>query len=49
MGGLHLARQLVVEHGGVMWVDPLGGGTRAAFCIPRRQGQRLESPPAEVA
>ena len=48
--GLHLARQLVVEHGGVMWVDPLpGGGTRAAFCIPRRRGQRLESPPAAVA
>lgn len=33
--GLHLARQLVVEHGGTLWTDPLpGGGTRAAFCIP---------------
>ena len=33
--GLHLARQLVIEHGGTMWTDPLpGGGTRAAFCIP---------------
>ena len=33
--GLHLARQLVVEHGGVMWVDPLpGGGTRAPSASP---------------
>jgi signal transduction histidine kinase len=33
--GLHLARQLVIEHGGTLWTDPLpGGGTRAAFCIP---------------
>jgi signal transduction histidine kinase len=48
--GLHLARQLVVEHGGVMWIDPLpGGGTRASFCIPHRRGERLESPPASVA
>jgi signal transduction histidine kinase len=48
--GLHLARQLVVEHRGVMWVDPLpGGGTRAAFCIPRRIGERLEMPPAGAA
>ena len=40
--GLHLARQLVMEHGGTLWTDPLpGGGTRAAFCIPpldRRAG-----------
>jgi signal transduction histidine kinase len=35
--GLHLARQLVVEHGGTLWTDPLpGGGTRVAFCIPPR-------------
>jgi signal transduction histidine kinase len=48
--GLHLARQLIVEHGGVMWVDPLpGGGTRAAFCIPHRMGERLEAPPAGAA
>jgi signal transduction histidine kinase len=48
--GLHLARQLVVEHGGIMWVDPLpGGGTRASFCIPHRRGERLESPPAGAA
>ena len=33
--GLHLARRIVIEHGGVLWSDPLpGGGTRAAFCIP---------------
>jgi len=35
--GLHLARQMIVEHGGILWTDPLpGGGTRAAFCIPDR-------------
>ena len=29
--GLHLARQLVVLHGGIMWADPLpSGGTRVA-------------------
>jgi signal transduction histidine kinase len=47
--GLHLARQLVVEHGGILWTDPLpGGGTRASFCVPARAGQRLEAPPAGV-
>jgi signal transduction histidine kinase len=40
--GLHLARQLVVEHGGTLWTDPLpGGGTRAAFCIPP-VGERMQ-------
>jgi hypothetical protein len=30
-----MARKLVVEHGGVIWADPLpGGGTRVSFCIP---------------
>jgi signal transduction histidine kinase len=33
--GLHLARQLVVMHGGVMSADPLpAGGSRVRFCIP---------------
>jgi signal transduction histidine kinase len=33
--GLHLARRLVLLHGGIMWVDPLPrGGTRVSFCIP---------------
>ena len=37
--GLHLARQLVVEHGGIMWADPLpAGGTRVSFVIPSRPG-----------
>jgi signal transduction histidine kinase len=37
--GLHMARRLVVEHGGVMWADPLpGGGTRVSFCIPDVSG-----------
>jgi signal transduction histidine kinase len=44
--GLHLARQVVVEHGGVMWADPLpGGGTRVSFCIPSHEGDVLASPP----
>ncbi|MET0800804.1 MAG: ATP-binding protein [Actinomycetota bacterium] len=38
--GLHLARQLVLEHGGTMWADPLpGGGTLVAFCIPPRDAR----------
>ena len=51
--GLHLARQLIVEHGGTLWTDPLpGGGTRASFCIPshdREPGSRAalgSAPPA---
>ena len=46
--GLHLARQMIVEHGGILWTDPLpGGGTRAAFCIPvRGDGRRPLPPPA---
>jgi signal transduction histidine kinase len=48
--GLHLARQLVSQHGGVMWVDPVpSGGTRVAFCIPHRRGERIEVPPAGAA
>jgi signal transduction histidine kinase len=48
--GLHLARQLIGEHGGVLWVDPVpSGGTRVAFCIPHRRGERLEAPPAGAA
>jgi signal transduction histidine kinase len=48
--GLHLARQIVVEHGGIMWSDPLpGGGTRVSFCIPSHEGERLAAPPAGAA
>jgi signal transduction histidine kinase len=49
--GLHLARQLVVEHGGILWTDPLpGGGTRVAFCLPALGGQPVTaSPPAATA
>jgi len=48
--GLHLARQMVVEHGGILWADPIpGGGTRAAFCIPSQAGQRLAVRPAGAA
>ena len=49
--GLHLARKIVIEHGGVMWSDPLpGGGTRVSFCIPINEGQRLaRARPASAA
>lgn len=47
--GLHLARQLVIEHGGTLWTDPLpGGGTRAAFCLPPLEA-RVYAPPAGAA
>jgi signal transduction histidine kinase len=40
--GLHLARQLVIEHGGIMWADPLpAGGTRVSFVIPARPGAQV--------
>jgi signal transduction histidine kinase len=48
--GLHLARQVIVEHGGILWSDPLpGGGTRVSFCVPSHEGARLESPPLGAA
>ena len=48
--GLHLARQMVVEHGGILWADPIpGGGTRVSFCIPSQAGQRLAVRPAGAA
>ncbi|MGE5226980.1 MAG: ATP-binding protein [Planctomycetaceae bacterium] len=48
--GLHLARQVVVEHGGIVWSDPLpGGGSRVSFCIPSHEGAHLDAPPAGAA
>jgi signal transduction histidine kinase len=45
--GLHMARQLVLQHGGIMWADPLpAGGTRFSFVIPARQGQTISAPPS---
>jgi signal transduction histidine kinase len=45
--GLHMARQLVLQHGGIMWADPLpAGGTRFSFVIPAQQGQTISAPPA---
>jgi signal transduction histidine kinase len=47
--GLHMARQLIVQHGGVVWADPLpAGGTRVSFCLPVTRGERLTEPPAIV-
>ncbi|MGZ8605486.1 MAG: hybrid sensor histidine kinase/response regulator [Actinomycetota bacterium] len=45
--GLHMARQIVLQHGGIMWADPLpAGGTRVSFVIPAQEGQTLtERPP----
>jgi signal transduction histidine kinase len=48
--GLHMARQLVVQHGGVIWADPLpAGGTRVSFCLPVTRGERLTEPPPITA
>ncbi len=44
--GLHMARQLVTQHGGVLWADPLpSGGTRVSFCLPTDRGGRVTAPP----
>ncbi|MEO8292391.1 MAG: hybrid sensor histidine kinase/response regulator [Actinomycetota bacterium] len=44
--GLHLARQLIVQHGGILWTDPIpSGGTRVSFCIPGHRGETLSSLP----
>lgn len=44
--GLHMARQLVVQHGGIIWADPLpGGGTRVSFCLPIHKGQTVATRP----
>jgi len=48
--GLHLARQLVIEHGGIMWADPLpAGGTRVSFVIPVRPGAQVPGAEAPAA
>jgi two-component system sensor kinase FixL len=44
--GLHLSRQLIVRHGGILWTDPVpAGGTRVSFCLPSRAGARFAEPP----
>jgi signal transduction histidine kinase len=44
--GLHMARQLVVQHGGIMWADPLpAGGTRVSFCLPHHVGETVTERP----
>jgi signal transduction histidine kinase len=47
--GLHLARQLIVGHGGILWADPIpSGGTRVSFCVPAHAGERVTTPPVEL-
>ncbi|MBI3647623.1 MAG: response regulator [Actinobacteria bacterium] len=47
--GLHLARQLILGHGGIMWADPIpSGGTRISFCVPAHEGERVTAPPIEL-
>jgi signal transduction histidine kinase len=44
--GLHMARQLILQHGGIIWADPLpAGGTRVSFCLPLHKGDRVVEPP----
>jgi signal transduction histidine kinase len=43
--GLHMARQLILQHSGIMWADPVpGGGTRVSFCIPSDRNQPVTHP-----
>ena len=43
--GLHLSRQLVVRHGGILWTDPVpAGGTRVSFCLPSEGGRLVRRP-----
>jgi signal transduction histidine kinase len=44
--GLHMARQLILQHGGIMWADPVpGGGTKVSFCIPGDRSRPVARPP----
>jgi two-component system sensor histidine kinase VicK len=49
--GLHLARRLILLHGGILWADPLpGGGTRVSFCIPAQPpGAGVTGQPSNVS
>ena len=48
--GLHMARQLVVQHGGILWADPIpSGGTRVSFVIPSTPGERIDPAGHEAA
>lgn len=46
--GLHMARRLIREHGGIIWADPLpAGGTRVSFCIPSTTSGEVTERPRE--
>jgi signal transduction histidine kinase len=47
--GLHLSRQLIVRHGGILWTDPVpSGGTRVSFCLPASRDEVLTGMPTGV-
>ena len=44
--GLHMARRLVLQHGGIIWADPVpAGGTRVSLCLPAHRGEKILTPP----
>jgi len=43
--GLHLARQLVVQHGASCGADPLPAGDRVSFCLPHHAGEKVTEQP----
>jgi signal transduction histidine kinase len=47
--GLHLARQLIVQHRGILWTDPIpSGGTRVSFCLPSHRGGAVTEMPRDA-
>ena len=47
--GLHLARQLVVGHGGIMWTDPAAGRRHASLVLHPSSARRTARSPPRAA